>query len=204
MVRLRILLRARTMAASLVVLAFSFPLAVSSAADLPYDGSPSSGRSGFVVVENTWSYRLSEKPEPAASGEWLVNWQLGYLHHLDSRSSLGGSLKVSIDPEGERFGPVVRYRRWLDDSFGVDVEAGAYIFGSEHEAELRLPSPTFELGVTYDDWIGVQAGLDVLHREVSWEGGDHTHVEPYIGVRVGKLLTPVATIALLCFPGLVR
>jgi hypothetical protein len=157
----------------------------------PFDGSPPAEHPGFLVFENTYSARLNAKPEPTDGGRPMTHWQFAYLHHVDERNAWGGGVKLTADTDGYRVGPVVRYRHWLSDSVGLDVGAGSYLAGEDYSFEVGFPSPTVDVGVSFDDWVGFHAGLDGLER-----GDDGMHFEPYVGIRFGRWLAPVTTVGL--------
>ena len=155
-----------------------------------FDGSPpAQHESGFLVFESTYSFRLAPKPEPTDGGRVLFSSQLGYLDNVDARSAWGGSLKLVADTDGIRFGPMVRYRRWIGDSVGLDVGAGAYLAGDDNFTMRNFPAPTVDVGVSFDDWAGVHLGVDVLSAD-----GRGTHVEPYLGLRLGRYLGPASAL----------
>jgi len=156
----------------------------------PFDGSPPAEHSGFLVFENTFSTRLNAKPEPTDGGRLMTHWQLCYLHHVDERNAWGGGVKLTADTDGARVGPVVRYRRWLSDSVGLDVGVGSYVAGQDYSFQVGFPAPTVDVGVSFDDWVGFHAGLDALDRD------DDVHFEPYVGIRFGRWLAPVTTVGL--------
>jgi hypothetical protein len=175
------------------------------AGGLPYDGSPDSAR-GFVVLENKLSYRLVEKPEPSEEGaRWMLDWELGYMRNLDGSNAVGATLKIHSDTDGDRVGPMLRYRRWLDRSVGLDVGLGLYLAGDEGPYDYRFPMPAVEVGLTYDDWVALQGGVDFVKRTSDSSQGalEQSHVEPYVGLRVGRVLALATTVGYFAFRGFV-
>ena len=196
---------------SALLAAVSLALAVSpaQAEDAPAD----SARSTFAVVEFAINRRLVELP---GTDDYTTpgHWTLGILHRVDDRNAFGGAARASFD-EGTNLALLARYRRTLDENFLVDVAAGAYLtggqvrrsfFSSGSMRETRIyPAPTFEVAVSFDDWVGVQAGFDVVRRrEVGWGGETEAYqaqLTPYAGVRFSGILGVAVPLLLLTAGG---
>ena len=173
----------------ILFLVLLWPLPASS--QTCFGGRPLPRCSGFVVLESSSGVRLKEKSGPTDKADAFLWWGLGYLKNIDPKQALGGSVKLTADSDGHRYGPILRYRRWLESSWGVDLGTGSYIGGKDNFVMLVFPSPTFEVGLTYADWFAVQLGMDVLRRK-----GMDTSLEPYIGIRLGRWLAPLGTLGL--------
>ena len=153
-----------------------------------FDGSPPAERTEpFVLLESTYSVRMVLKPETTDGGRVMWSGQFGLLDNVDADHAWGGTLKLVADTDGHRFGPMVRYRRWLSPSVGLDVGAGAYITGKDNFSDLAFPSPTVDVGVSFDDYAGIHVGIDAMRSH-----GDGTHVEPFLGARFGRWLAPAS------------
>jgi hypothetical protein len=119
------------------------------------------------------------------------SWSAGYLHNTGSRSAVGATFKISADDDGHRYGPVLRYRRWLSPSWSLDIAPGLFIGGHDNFGWLRFPSATADITINGSDWVGLTLGVDVLrriHGSTTWES--------HAGIKFGTWLAPLATVGL--------
>jgi hypothetical protein len=98
-----------------------------AAAEASCGGRPTPEGKGFMVSEFSAGVRLSEKSGPSDNANAFAWWGLGYLKNVDRQNALGGSVKLAADSDGHRYGPLLRYRRWLDHRWGLDLGAGRYL-----------------------------------------------------------------------------
>lgn len=171
----------------LLMIAFAEP----SWSQTCFRGAPRPACSGFTVLEFTGGFRLNRKPAPTDQANVLFDWDFGYLHNVSPRAAVGASYRLLADSDGNRHGPMLRYRRWLEGRTSVDLGAGVYIGGQDNFVPLAFPSPTIDAGVTFGDRFGVAVGLDLVR--------DHdrgSHLQSRLGFRFGTWLAPVMTIGL--------
>ena len=161
---------------------------VPAVAAISFDGSPGSTASGWIVLESAFGKRI--EPTDGMGGE-IMTGQAGYLHRTGERTAWGGTVRVQMDHVGFRYGGLVRYRHWLGESFGLDAGAGLMAYGRGYENLGFHPAPALELGVTYKDWVGVHAGIDMLRSDRF--GSD---VEPQVMLRFGKFAGPAIAIGM--------
>jgi opacity protein-like surface antigen len=156
-----------------------------------FRGHPRPRCSGFGVLEFSGAARLNRKVGPSDQAAAFMFWNAGYLHNVGPRSALGAVFKLTADSDGHRYGPAVRYRRWLSPTWGLDLTPGFYAGGQSNFTTLRFPSATADIAINWGDRIGVTVGVDAVRQaglSTSWEG--------YAGLRFGTWLTPLATVGL--------
>ena len=164
-------------------------------AQLCFRGHPSPRCEGFAILEFTAGARLnSQAIEPGyrEPNRVYVSWSAGYLHNLGDRSALGAAFKLAADDDGNRYGPVLRYRRWLGPTWSLDLAPGLIVGGNDDIAGRQFPSVTFDLALNWGDRIGVDFGLEQVRREGS---GSHSW-DGHVGLRFGTWLAPLATLGL--------
>lgn len=172
-----------------VVLSLSAPPAAEGQDCLNGREQPECG--SVAVLEFTGAARLNEKTGPTDRSAAFLYWTGGYLKTIGGRAAVGAALKLAVDGDGHRYGPVARYRRWLTPSWSLDVTPGFYLAGKDNFTALRFPSVTADIAFNYRDRLGIAIGGDALsHRD----GG--TQWQTYAGVRFGTWLAPLATLGL--------
>jgi hypothetical protein len=163
----------------------------SLAAQTCFRGRPEPRCRGFAVLEFTGGVRLNDKPGPTDDAPAFAYWSGGYLRNIGARSALGAAFKVTTDSDGHRYGPVVRYRRWLGPTASIDFAPGLFVGGEDNFADLAFPSPTADVALNYGDWFGVAMGVDALRQS-----GGGTQWQGHAGVRFGSWLAPLVTLGL--------
>jgi hypothetical protein len=156
-----------------------------------FRGHPQARCSGFTVLEFSGAIRLNEKAGPSDRTPGLVYWSAGYLHNVGSRSALGMAFKLMADGDGHRYGPVLRYRRWLGSTWSMDIAPGLFFGGDDNFSILRFPSPTADVAINWGDRVAFAVGVDGLRQE-----GRGTSWESYAGLRFGTWLAPLAMLGL--------
>lgn len=181
----------RSLAATLLSLA----LQSEARAQTCFRGHPTPRCSGFTVLEFTFGGRLNQITtiesgyDPGAT--FYASWSFGYLRNRGPQSALGAAFKVVADNDGARYGPVLRYRRWLGPTWSLDLAPGLLIGGEKSYTTLRFPSATADIALNWGDRVAVLVGVDQLRYgtgSTGWEG--HT------GVRFGTWLGPLGVVAL--------
>jgi hypothetical protein len=180
---------ATLMSTVMLVATWGWPL--SALAQSCFRGHPEPRCGDFLVLEFTGAMRLNDKSGPTDDSAAFPYWSLGYLQNVGPASAVGAAFKLTTDSDGHRYGPTVRYRRWLDASTSIDVAPGLYVGGKDNFVTLKFPSPTFDIALNYGDRIGLAAGVDALATR---EGG--TDWQAHMGVRFGTWLAPIATVGL--------
>ncbi len=155
-----------------------------------FRGRPQPACSGFTVLEFTGATRLNDKSGPTDESPAVLYWSGGYMHNIGQRSALGAAFKITADGDGHRYGPVLRYRRWLGRSSSIDFAPGLLVGGKDNFVALRFPSPMADVAVNYRDWVGLAVGVDALRSSegTQWQG--------HAGVRCGTWLAPLATLGM--------
>ncbi len=161
------------------------------AGQICFRGRPEPTCSGFTVLEFTGAVRVNDKPGPTDQSGAFFYWSAGYLHNIAERAALGGAFKLTADSDGHRFGPVLRYRRWLDRNTSLDFAPGIFLGGEDNFVELDLPSPTADLAFNYGDWFGLAMGVDGFRHS-----GDALDWQVHFGARFGTWIAPIATLGL--------
>lgn len=164
-------------------------------AQLCFRGHPSPRCEGFAILEFTAGARLNAKaiesgfrePSPA-----YVSWSAGYLHNLGDRSALGVAFKLAADDEGNRYGPVLRYRRWLGPTWSIDFAPGLIVGGEDNVEGRQFPSVMFDVAINWGDRLGLDLGLERVRRE----RGGANRWDGHVGLRFGTWLAPLATLGL--------
>ncbi len=111
-------------------------------------GQPEPGCAGFIVLEFTGAIRLNEKAGATDQNAAFVYWSGGYLQNLDRESALGAAFKITADSDGHRYGPVLRYRRWVNQTFSISL-AQALRWRQRQFHDIEIPEsysgPRFQL-----------------------------------------------------------
>jgi hypothetical protein len=176
------------------VMCVAVTLAFPSIADAQtcFRGRPLPACRDFTILEFAPSYRLSEKEGQTDSVRAVLSWNVGYMRNIRPATALGAGVKITADSDGHRYGPILRLRHWMGNSrTSADVTAGMFVAGEDNFAVLGLPSVTADVALNYRDLIAISAGVDALRRT-----GSGTSWEPYLGLRFGTWLAPIATLAL--------
>jgi hypothetical protein len=174
-----------------VVLTLLAGLPSSLAGQICFRGRPEPACGGFTVIEFTGAVRANDKAGPTDESGAFFYWSAGYLGNISRTTALGGAFKLTADSDGHRFGPVFRYRRWLDRHVSLDLAPGVFLGGEDNFVHLKFPSPTVDLAVNYGDWFGLAMGIDALRRS-----GDALDWQSHFGARFGTWLAPLATVGL--------
>jgi hypothetical protein len=169
----------------------SFGLLQPATAQTCFRGRPRPRCAGFVVLEFTGAVRLNEKAGRTDQNAAFLYWSGGYLQTVGARDAVGAAFKLTADSDGHRYGPVVRYRRWLSGNTSIDVAPGFFVGGQDNFSSLKFPSPTADVAFNYGDRVGLALGVDALRQR----GGD-SQWQGHAGVRFGTWLAPLATVAL--------
>ena len=181
----------RSLAATLLSLA----LQSEASAQTCFRGHPTPRCSGFTVLEFTMGGRLNQVTtavsayDPGAT--FYASWSAGYLQNVGPRWALGAAFKVVADDDGARYGPVLRYRRWLGPTWSLDLAPGLLIGGEKNYTTLRFPSATADIALNWGDRVAVLVGVDQLR-----DGSGTTGWEGHTGLRLGTWLAPLGMVAL--------
>ena len=138
-----------------------------------FRGHPRPRCSGFGVLEFSGAARLNRKVGPTDHAAAFMFWNAGYLQNVGAGSALGAVFKLTADSDGHRYGPAVRYRRWLSATWGLDLTPGIYAGGQSHFTTLRFPSATADIAINWGDRVGWTLGVDAVRQAgfpTSWEG----------------------------------
>ena len=160
-----------------------------------FRGQPRPHCGGFTILEFAAGTRL--KTSVAHSGydeanRFYLSWSGGYLHNLGVRSSLGAAFKVAADDDGDRYGPVLRYRQWLGNTWSLDLGPGLIMGGTDNVPGRLFPSLMLDLAINWGDRIALDAGLERVRREGALASSWDCHV----GLRFETWLAPLATLGL--------
>lgn len=162
-----------------------------------FRGQPKPRCGGFWIVEFTGGARLNQQNSLSTGGSPVyAAWSLGYMQNLGPRSALGAALKVSADDDGSFYGPVLRYRRWLDSSWSLDLSPGLLLGGNRNLSQPRFPSVTADAVLNWGDRVGLLVGVDAIR-----DAGGATSWEGHAGLRFGTWLAPLATLGLAILAG---
>jgi hypothetical protein len=156
-----------------------------------FRGRPRPWCSGFTVLEFTGALRVNDKSGPTEQSSAFFYWSGGYLQNVGPKAAIGAAFKLTADSDGHRYGPVVRYRRWLTPTSSIDIAPGLFIGGKDNFVTLKFPTPTADVALNFGDRIGVAVGLDVLRQR-----GGSTQWQGHAGLRFGTWLAPLATLGL--------
>ena len=121
-------------------LLLSMSLTSTARAQVCFRGHPRPRCSGFGVLEFTGAARLNPKATPSDQTPAFFSWSAGYLHNVGRQSALGVAFKLAADGDGHRYGPVLRYRRWLGPTWSLDLAPGVFLGGQDNFTTLRFPS----------------------------------------------------------------
>ncbi|KPK81606.1 MAG: hypothetical protein AMS25_05485 [Gemmatimonas sp. SM23_52] len=116
---------------------------------------------------------------------WLLMSELGFMHNLNDKNALGGTVLAGMVSDDVQIGLKLRYRRWLSSKLTLDASPGVIL----HHGNHRAPGFTGHVGVGYGDYLG----LTLLVQAIPLEGED-TEVRSYFGFRVGSYLGRAASI----------
>lgn len=164
-------------------------------AQVCFRGHPSPRCEGFAILEFTAGARGNTQaiePRFREPNPVYVSWSGGYLHNLGDRSALGAAFKLAADDDGNRYGPVLRYRRWLGPTWSIDFAPGMMVGGEDNVEGRQFPSVMFDVALNWGDRIGVELGLEQVRRE----GGGANRWDGHVGLRFGTWLAPLATLGL--------
>jgi hypothetical protein len=169
----------------------------SSQAQVCFRGHPTPRCRGFTVLEFTAGARLNPQAtgiDPGFSDQnrFYISWSTGYLHNLGDWSAIGATFMLAADDDGNRYGPVLRYRSWLGPTWSIDFAPGLIVGGEDNVPGRRFPSPIFNLAINWGDRIGLDLGLERVRRE----SGSGTGWDSHIGLRFGTWPALLATLGL--------
>lgn len=121
-------------------------------------GKPGPECKGFWLVEFTYA---NEADGNLGSGH-VATTDAGFMYNVTDRNAVGVSLAFGMVWESEhrdesRLGPKIRYRRWLNRSFNLDV-AGQLLYVVPREGEP--PEYATEFFVNYKSWVGLGARVE--------------------------------------------
>lgn len=95
---------------------------------------------------------------------YIMDW--GVMRNLDPRNAIGGSLFLAIDDDGTlSIGPMLRYRRWLNDRQSLDFGVGTPIANNRQTVLSGIARRGSVLGlVKYNPvpWFGIAVRPEVL------------------------------------------
>lgn len=182
---------------ALLALVLTMVWPATTQAQLCFRGHPAPRCAGFAILEFTGGARFNPAERPIDPGfsqpnRVFMSWSAGYLHNLGGRAAIGATFKVTADDDGHRYGPVLRYRRWLGPTWSVEFAPGMMVGGQDNFAKRWFPSAMLDLGINWGDRIGLELGLEGVRRE----GGGSSSWDGHIGIRLGTWLAPLATLAL--------
>jgi hypothetical protein len=176
---------------SLVALgATLFLLPTIGQAQICFRGHPQPRCNGFTVLEFTFGARSSGLAQYSDGTPFYAAWSVGYLHNLNAGAAVGAAFKVSANDDGSRWGPVIRYRRWLGPSLSLDLAPGLFLGGDNGALPSKFPSLTADVAINWGDRVSMLVGLDQLRRP----GGNSW--EEHVGLRFGTWLAPLALLGL--------
>jgi hypothetical protein len=176
-------------------LLLSMALPPTAQAQLCFRGHPAPRCGGFAILEFTaGARRNSETMTPGFNDQnrAYVSWSAGYLHNLGDRSAIGAAFKLAADDDGNRYGPVLRYRRWLGPTWSIDFAPGMIVGGKDGIPGRRFPSATFDLAINWGDRIALDLGVEGVRRQ----GGGYRSWDGHVGLRFGTWLAPLATLGI--------
>jgi hypothetical protein len=113
----------------MVVIVIPLGLPRLTVAQMCFRGRPEPSCAGFTVLEFTGAMRLNDKSGPTDQNAAFFYWSAGYLQNIAPKSAVGAAFKLTADSDGHRYGPVARYRRWLDRSSSLDLAPGLFVGG---------------------------------------------------------------------------
>lgn len=152
-------------------------------------GSPLDSCRSFWVLESTYLTRSGESEFRGVDGRFQLGLELGHLKNISSKSSIGGSLYLSLVNE-ELFGVKGRYRYWFNHRFSLDISPGILVAGSTDKADITFPGFVGSVTLNYKDWVGVTLQLQALRYQsrddllgAAYAG---TETDVYIGTRFGS------------------
>jgi hypothetical protein len=141
----------------------------------------------FWVTEFTASGQVGK---PIGQGIVLMP-ELGYMVNLNEKHAVGGSYFFDIPsdsdhPDGFRHGPKLRYRRWINRSYNVDITAGLMI--------SEKPELAAEAVFNFRDWIGIGARVEFWRAREFTESQTAYYSALKIGGVPGVTLSSLLTI----------
>ena len=158
-----------------------------------FRGKPLPKCKTFWITEFGYSLKLDEQPRRYQSSgtNFYFTWEYGLMRNLNQKSALGAALFGGADDNGHRFGVKPRYRRWLDNSTGLDICAGVLFGGENNQFSPRFPGMTSHVGLNFGDWLALTAHLEIIRLEVppferSQSGTTTTDVAWYFGAKLGS------------------
>jgi hypothetical protein len=187
----------RALGSSLLV---SVALPSIAQAQLCFRGHPAPRCEGFAILEVTMGVRRNaEAIDPSFNDQnrAYISWSAGYLHNRGDRSAIGATFKLAADDDGNRYGPVLRYQRWLGPTWSIDFAPGIIVGGKDNVAGRQFPSPMFDLAINWGDRIGLDLGVEGVRRG---GGGAHSW-DGHAGLRFGTWLAPLVTLGLFLMAG---
>ena len=166
-------------------------------AQVCFRGHPAPRCAGFTILEFTGGARLNSAessidPVFTRPNQVFLSWSAGYLQNRGNSAAIGAAFKVIADNDGHRYGPVLRYRRWLRPTWSIDYAPGILVGGKDNVPGRRFPAAVFDVGINWADRIGMELGLEGVRRE----GGGSTSWDVHIGIRFGTWLAPLGTLGL--------
>lgn len=115
----------------------------------------------FLLLESGIAYGLphSSRRPPAN----LV-WEAGWMRNASPRSAYGGTLVGHFDEDERVFlGAKFRYRRWLSDTFALDLAPGFVIQASDRDALPAGPGFVGHAGLSAGDWGAVVLQFELMN-----------------------------------------
>ena len=181
---------------TLVIALLSLVLVTDARAQVCFRGQPRPRCAGFTVLEFGAGARLNQVSTPldpyfSGNSSIYASWSAGYLENLGPQSALGAAFMVAANDDGVRYGPVLRYRRWLGPTWSVDLSPGLLVGGHDNYKSLKFPSLTADVTLNWGDRLGILAGIDQLRT-----GNGNNGWEGHAGLRFGTWLAPLGVLAL--------
>ena len=95
-------------------------------------------------------------------GRAIVDW--GVMLNTGQRTAIGGSWYLTLDEDDLSTGPVVRYRRWLDQNRSLDLAVGTPIASGQG---LKTGSLLAVIKYNPVHWFGIGLRPEYVRRQTS-------------------------------------
>lgn len=163
----------------------------------------------FWITEFGVGARLNDSSDStraaSVSTEYAV-YDFGPMFNLNSKTALGATVSMKLMNE-THLGLFGRYRRWLDDTWAIDISPGVLLLGDSNDSDYELLYPTMagRVGLSHGDWLSVRGGMEVTRvrdsdSEVDWFADARLGYYPGAAVGLLFLLLAVAVSSSLAAP----